>query len=451
MQNRFYSVRVILACLVVLFVPLSALEAQEVTTKPALTLNFSPNTIPVGGTARMVWVSSGATSCTASGDYWSGQKRRSGTATLRNVKENRTYTMTCTNQFGTTTRTKTLKVDATLPPQQPGTPTSTPPIISPQPTSTPPIVSRPNPKPIQRINDSDRLATADPNRDWKTQGWNLLCNGGGAEVRSRDIPATGVINQVINGKSTGMTFVTDTDPSKGKIFKFAVHESEQDLKGKQRCEIAHTKNAGGQLPKNEIFWHTFSFKGIDWVPSKDSQIVAQWHVYAGGPGDGGETQNPFLALTYEENRLKLSLRYNTTTGAPKADNKVITAWTIEDFDINKWHTFVFRAKRSLNAADKPFFESWVDGVKMPTYQGLFGYNVPDETPYVAKVGFYHFVQKKGITWPATQPLRELYYGKSLLVRDPAAKFTYDDIIADYKAPVSTIGTPPVPPPPTLPR
>jgi len=61
---------------------------------PTVSLSANPSSVPYNQSSTLTWVSSDATSCTASGD-WSGNKPTSGNQNTGNLTANKNYTLTC--------------------------------------------------------------------------------------------------------------------------------------------------------------------------------------------------------------------------------------------------------------------------------------------------------------------------------------------------------------------
>ena len=79
---------------------------------PNVTLNLSPSTVNVGGSATLSWTASNATACTASG-AWSGTQSLSGSMMLTpTATGNATYNLTCTNVSGFAEATQALAVNS---------------------------------------------------------------------------------------------------------------------------------------------------------------------------------------------------------------------------------------------------------------------------------------------------------------------------------------------------
>jgi mannan endo-1,4-beta-mannosidase len=74
-------------------------QAAEVVGTPTVTLNVNPTTVSPGSTSTLIWSSTSAANCTASGG-WSGVKAASGTAGTAALVAATTYTLTCTSTGG---------------------------------------------------------------------------------------------------------------------------------------------------------------------------------------------------------------------------------------------------------------------------------------------------------------------------------------------------------------
>ncbi|MEK7538952.1 MAG: peptidoglycan-binding protein [Patescibacteria group bacterium] len=82
-------------------------------TPPTVTLSSPQTTITSGNTATLMWSSTNATSCTASG-AWGGNAALSGTQTLTPTVTG-TYTLTCTNTAGSASQSITITVTTATP------------------------------------------------------------------------------------------------------------------------------------------------------------------------------------------------------------------------------------------------------------------------------------------------------------------------------------------------
>jgi hypothetical protein len=81
------------------------IQADTALVVPTLALTAA--SIPLGSSATLTWTSIHATSCTASGG-WSGTQTTSGSLVLKpTVAGTQTYTLTCTNAFGTSAAAST--------------------------------------------------------------------------------------------------------------------------------------------------------------------------------------------------------------------------------------------------------------------------------------------------------------------------------------------------------
>ena len=85
--------------------------SSTATTTTTLTLTANPTTVSSGGNTTLSWSSTGATSCSASGD-WSGTKGASGTETITNITASKTFTLACTGTGGTVTKTTNVSLSA---------------------------------------------------------------------------------------------------------------------------------------------------------------------------------------------------------------------------------------------------------------------------------------------------------------------------------------------------
>jgi len=85
-----------------------------VTPTPTVSLNATPNTIESGTASTLVWSSSNATSCIASGD-WSGIFSPSGSQSTGILTTSKAYTLTCSGIAGAANRTVTVTVNPAQP------------------------------------------------------------------------------------------------------------------------------------------------------------------------------------------------------------------------------------------------------------------------------------------------------------------------------------------------
>lgn len=84
--------------------------APSPTPSPTLTLTAAPTSINSGSSATLSWSTTNAASCAASG-AWNGSKATSGTATLMPTQDS-TYTLDCTGDGGSISRSVTITVTA---------------------------------------------------------------------------------------------------------------------------------------------------------------------------------------------------------------------------------------------------------------------------------------------------------------------------------------------------
>jgi hypothetical protein len=88
----------------------------SVSPHPSVTvsLSASPSTVASGGTSKLTWTSSNATSCTASGG-WSGTKVVNGSQATAALTSTATYGLTCTGKGGSATQSVTVSVTSPAP------------------------------------------------------------------------------------------------------------------------------------------------------------------------------------------------------------------------------------------------------------------------------------------------------------------------------------------------
>jgi hypothetical protein len=81
-----------------------ALNVSQAPAAPTVTLSADAPSVPSGGTVHLIWTSTGASNCVASGGGWSGSftgaQAASGTATSPAITANTTFTLTCTGAGG---------------------------------------------------------------------------------------------------------------------------------------------------------------------------------------------------------------------------------------------------------------------------------------------------------------------------------------------------------------
>jgi lysophospholipase L1-like esterase len=101
-------------------------KTVTVTAAPAPTVSLSatPSSVASGTKTQLSWLSTNATSCTASGG-WSGGQSTSGSATSSALSTNTTFTLTCTGTGGSATATAAVTVTGAPPPPTPPPPAPT--------------------------------------------------------------------------------------------------------------------------------------------------------------------------------------------------------------------------------------------------------------------------------------------------------------------------------------
>ncbi len=86
-----------------------ALKVASAPPAPTVTLSTDHSSVSSGSTVDVIWSSTNATSCTASG-AWSGAQATSGTKTSAALSANSTFTLACTGPGGTTTKSVSVTV-----------------------------------------------------------------------------------------------------------------------------------------------------------------------------------------------------------------------------------------------------------------------------------------------------------------------------------------------------
>ena len=81
-------------------------------TAPVLTFSLSPATISAGGSTTLVWSSSNATNCAASGGWTHAGLASSGSQLVPNETRSTTFTIACTGAGGTVSKSNHLTVNA---------------------------------------------------------------------------------------------------------------------------------------------------------------------------------------------------------------------------------------------------------------------------------------------------------------------------------------------------
>ena len=67
---------------------------------PTASLSALPTSVSAGGTTKLTWSSTNASSCTASGGGWSGNLATSGSQQSPPISQNTLFTITCTGDGG---------------------------------------------------------------------------------------------------------------------------------------------------------------------------------------------------------------------------------------------------------------------------------------------------------------------------------------------------------------
>lgn len=86
---------------------------------PTVTISANPTWVSYNGSSTISWNSTNASSCSASGgsNGWTGSQNTSGSFYASSLTSTTTYSLTCTNSYGTTTQTVTVSVQPYNPPQ----------------------------------------------------------------------------------------------------------------------------------------------------------------------------------------------------------------------------------------------------------------------------------------------------------------------------------------------
>lgn len=87
---------------------------------PTVSISASPTWVNYNGSSTITWNSTGASTCYASGGSlgWYGNKATSGSFNASSLTSTTTYTITCTNMYGSTPMSTTVNVQTNNPPQQ---------------------------------------------------------------------------------------------------------------------------------------------------------------------------------------------------------------------------------------------------------------------------------------------------------------------------------------------
>jgi hypothetical protein len=72
------------------------------TSKPTVNISATPVTVSAGGVATLSWTTTGASNCTAAGD-WSGSRSVSGSQSVGPIPDDSSYSLTCTGPGGSAT------------------------------------------------------------------------------------------------------------------------------------------------------------------------------------------------------------------------------------------------------------------------------------------------------------------------------------------------------------
>jgi len=86
----------------------------SVEPSPTVSLSANPDTVLEQGTSTLSWSTTNATSCTASGD-WSGSRPVSGDQQVGPLNSNRSYSLTCSGDGGTSADTANITIQTSQP------------------------------------------------------------------------------------------------------------------------------------------------------------------------------------------------------------------------------------------------------------------------------------------------------------------------------------------------
>jgi hypothetical protein len=93
-----------------------ALNVGPTPAAPTVSLSADATSVATGGTVHLIWTTTGASSCVASGGNWSGTftgtQATSGTATSPTISANTTFTLTCSGPGGQTAGNVTVNITA---------------------------------------------------------------------------------------------------------------------------------------------------------------------------------------------------------------------------------------------------------------------------------------------------------------------------------------------------
>lgn len=102
-----------------LYIDAVSFYGGNVTPAPTVSLSASPTSLSSGQASTLLWSSSNASSCTASG-MWSGAQPTSGNTSTGPLTSTSSYTLTCTGAGGTTSASVTITIGAPPPPSGTG-------------------------------------------------------------------------------------------------------------------------------------------------------------------------------------------------------------------------------------------------------------------------------------------------------------------------------------------
>ncbi len=106
MKTKIKSITISLFAVLLVFAAyVSSASAQA----PTMTFLVWPPSVPPGGSAKLAWITTNGTTCTAS-NGWSGSKALTGTQVITNITTATTYTLACTGPGGTTTQSANVTI-----------------------------------------------------------------------------------------------------------------------------------------------------------------------------------------------------------------------------------------------------------------------------------------------------------------------------------------------------
>jgi hypothetical protein len=175
------------------------------------------------------------------------------------------------------------------------------------------------------------------------------------------------------------------------------------------------------LPANQDTWWAVAVNTEDWSEtghSNDWQVLWQWHDAFGGG------LPPFLSLAVHGAEWQLQMAYDPARRPTNSTLKKRTLWTA-DVPPNTWARFVVKARKNLLDFDESDVQVWLNGKRIVSYHGPFGYNVPQDD--FAKVGIYHWISQANV-WDPTVPARRMWSKGPVQVNDRAG-YTWQSIDA----------------------